>query len=145
MEELLALVKEQVLSSVAGKFNVPANEQSQINDGLADSVIEGLKQLTGNGSNIGELLSSLSGNNSSVTNQIAQAAIDYFGSNIATKLNLSPEIVNTAKSVLPIVVNQLVQQISSGKGLDFGTLLGSLSGGDTLKNMAGGLLGGLFK
>ncbi|MBQ4161603.1 MAG: hypothetical protein IJD84_01735, partial [Parabacteroides sp.] len=68
MEELLALVKEQVLSSVAGKFNVPANEQSQINDGLADSVIEGLKQLTGNGSNIGELLSSLSGNNSSVTN-----------------------------------------------------------------------------
>ncbi|MBR2497684.1 MAG: hypothetical protein IKB63_04975, partial [Parabacteroides sp.] len=70
---------------------------------------------------------------------------DYFGSNIATKLNLSPEIVNTAKSVLPIVVNQLVQQISSGKGLDFGTLLGSLSGGDTLKNVAGGLLGGLFK
>lgn len=149
MSQLLDFIKEQAAEAVSGKLSIPEELKEKVLGGVSDSIFESLKQTAGKEGGLEQITSLFNGQGSAESSPIATLAGKLFSGSIAEKLNLPPAISNVVTPLIPVVINKLTEAVSSGKGLDLGSILSAFgsnsSTGDLLKDAAGSLLGKLFK
>jgi hypothetical protein len=153
LDNILDLVKGQVLPAITGNANIPENQKNAVVETTASSLLEGLKdQLIPD--NLNEVVNMFSGN--SPLSHFGNAAMvqgiqSTVTSALTSKLGLNSGIASTiAGVVVPAVMKMFTNKVADENepGFNVQSLIEALTGGKSNgKSSGGGLLdmiGGLF-
>lgn len=157
LDNILDLVKDQVVKSISDKVDIPADKQQETVETAASSILDGFKSQITPG-NISEIMGLFGGGNSagSLGNSvIAQGVQSTVVSALTSKVGLNKGLATTiAGIVVPAVMSMFSKKVSDDNepGFDIGSLIGAFTGGgnnssskssDTLGSVIN-VLGGLF-
>lgn len=141
IEALKGLVTDQIGQIISEQKEIPAAQKKKATDAATSSFLDVLtKQASGdNSSSLASLLGG--GASGSLQKTIAGAV----SSALTSKVNLSKSVADSVAGIIVSTVISYLNKESKGGGLDLGSLLGSLAGGNSkgggLMDMVGGLLG----
>ena len=144
MSFLTDLIKEKASEVLADKISIPGSIQEEVLGGVADSIFGSVKQTAGKEGGLDQLIELFTGRQAASSSPVAQLASNIFGTDIAKKLGLSPAIVNAIVPMIPVII----EKFTSSEKIDINDLISEATASgvaDKLKDVAGGLLGGLFK
>lgn len=149
--DLTNLVQSALPQLLEGKLNLSADETSKVAGGLSDSLVGGLKEFAGQEGGLQKIMALVGGEGSEQVAGISSAVSSFFETNVADKLGLSADTTSQLKAQIPALIDTLMKQVKNGD-LDVSSIIASLTGGkdggnimDTVKDLAGGFLGKLFK
>jgi hypothetical protein len=141
MSQITDLILKQVQASASG-----SNLNSNVLDGLTDSIFGSVKEKAQSASGIEQLTSLFTGKTSAESSPVTSLATQIFTKNIVGKLGLDANTAKIATSLLPTIIGKLT---SKDSGLDLTSILSAVgaSAGNSngLLGAATGLLGKLFK
>lgn len=160
-DSILDAVKGQVISTIAEKTGIGADQAAQAVPLAGESITEGITgALTGG--NVGGILDMLKGATGGgggglLENVVYKGIAGNFISKATSSLGLSEGVAGTISSLaLPMIMNKIggaaqaegdtddidEGSVMSALGLDAGSLLSGLTGGGGVAGALGGLLGG---
>lgn len=147
--DLKNLIQSALPELLKGKVDIPQGQDANIFSGITDAVMGGLKSSAKQEGGAANILSLLQGKSSAGSSPVTSAIQNFFASNIAGKLGLGEGLANSIKDALPAVVDGIVKKVGEGN-IDTASLVASLTGNkggimESIKNAAGGLLGGFLK
>lgn len=154
VENILSLVKDQVVKSIAGKVDIPSDKKQQAIDTTASSVLDGLKQQASAG-DITDIISMFSDKSGSslINSWLSKGVESTVVAALTSKVGLNKSTATTlAGVVVPAVLNMFLKKANdnSDSSFDVGSLIGMLTGGsssggssDTVSKVIGAL-GGLL-
>lgn len=137
------LIKEKAVD-VLGGVSLPDNLKEQVLGGVSDSIFNSIKETAGKEEGIDQIIKLFTGRESANSSPITSLAGNFFSSNIAKKLGLSPSIINAIVPMIP----KIIEQFTSSKKIDVNDLISEVTKSgvtDKLKDVTGSILGGLFK
>ncbi len=143
LDNIIGLVKDQVISSVTGgNISIPADKKDQIVETTTNSLMDGLKSnLTLD--NLSSLAGLFGGSGSIASNSITQSIQTSVVSSLCEKVGLSKEMSKTIAAVaIPAVMGMFQSKVNDPKDSSFSidSLIKAFSGGS---GKGGGLLGAL--
>lgn len=161
MDNILDLVKDQVMKTISEKVDIPAEKQQETVETTTSSIVDGFKSQI-SPSNIGEIMSLFGGGGagSLANSAIAKGVQSSVVSALTSKVGLNQGLASTiAGLVVPAVISMLSNKAAdkNDSSFDLGTLLESFTGGGSkdsssssgglggMIDMLGGLLGGKGK
>lgn len=149
---LSTIMKEggsELLSQLAGKFNLDANKGGEVLDVTTDCLQNDLLSEVTSG-NLSGILSLFNGESTGAASSLTDKLTGSLAQNLLNKVGIKNEIaIQVAQFVIPFIVAKISQKKPSG-GFTAGGITDMLKGsiGDTLQNKASDLLkgglGGLF-
>lgn len=148
MSQLVDFIKQQVAEVTSGNRSIPAHLKDKVMGGVSQSIVDSLKQTAGKKGGIEHITSLFTGKTPAASSPVTALAGRLFTSNVVPKLGLSPMVGSAVAALIPVILGTVISKVSSGKGFNLQGILSALGGasiGDKLKNVAGGLLGKLFK
>lgn len=122
MSAITDIILSQVKESAGGKLN------SNVLGSLSDSIFGSVKQSAQSVSGIEELTSLFTGKTDASASPVTALAGKIFKADAVKKLGLDEKTVQLAVALLPTIINALV---SKKNGLDIGSILGAVVGGQT--------------
>lgn len=155
IDNILDLVKDQVVKSISGEVEIPAEKRDQAVETTATSILDGFKSQITPG-NMGEIMNLFGGGGSSASSlgnsMIAKGVESSVVSALTSKVGLNKGIATTiAGLVVPAVMSMFSKKVNDDNepGFDVGSLIEAFTGGKGggVASKAGGLLsmlGGLF-
>ena len=144
MSFLTDLIKEKAGEVLADKISIPEGIQEQVLGGISDSIFGSIKETAGKEGGIDQLIELFTGRQEVASSPVTALASNIFGSDIAKKLGLSPEIVNAIVPMIKVIIKKL----TSSEKIDINDLISEVTTSgltDKLKDAAGSILGGFFK
>ncbi|MCE2894305.1 MAG: DUF937 domain-containing protein [Flammeovirgaceae bacterium] len=164
LDQLIKLVEQNAGKAIVNNSAIPNQHNNAAIQEVASQIFNGL-QLQAKQGNLTQLVGLFQGGGSSLTsNPIISSLITSVASSVASKFGISPQAAQSmASSLLPTVMSQLVTKtndptdssfdlggilktVSGNSGLDVGSLIGQVAGGDGKGALGGlgGMLGGIF-
>ena len=150
---LSTILKEggsELLSQLAGKFNLDSEKSGEVLNVATESVQNDLLAEVTSG-NLSGILSLFNGESSSTAGLLSEKITGSLAQNLLNKVGIKNEIaIKVAQFVIPFIVEKISQKKPSG-GFTSGGVTDLITGslGDQLQNKAADLLkgglGGLFK
>lgn len=122
MSAITDIILSQVKESAGGKLN------SNVLGSLSDSIFGSVKQSAQSVSGIEDLTSLFTGKTDASASSVTALAGKIFKADAVKKLGLDEKTVQLAVALLPTIINALV---SKKNGLDIGSILGAVVGGQT--------------
>lgn len=122
MSAITDIILSQVKESAGGKLD------SNVLGGLSDSIFGSVLQNAQSASGIEALTALFTGKTDAASSPVTALAGKLFKSDAVKKLGLDSKTVDIAVALLPTIISALV---SKKNGLDMGSILGSLVGGQT--------------
>lgn len=122
MSAITDIILSQVKESAGGKLN------SNVLGSLSDSIFGSVKQSAQSVSGIEDLTQLFTGKVDAAKSPVTALAGKLFKSDAVKKLGLDSKTADIAIALLPTIISALV---SKKNGLDMGSILGSLVGGQT--------------
>lgn len=144
MSIITDLIKEKASEVLGGNISIPENLKEPILGGISDSIFGSIKETATKEGGIDQLIELFTGRQEVASSPVTNLASSLFGTEITSKLGLSPAIV---KAVLPLIP-KIIEQFTSSKKIDINDLISEVTSSgmaDKLKDAAGSILGGLFK
>lgn len=144
MSIITDLIKEKASEVLGGNISIPENLKEPILGGISDSIFESIKETATKEGGIDQLIELFTGRQEVASSPVTNLASSLFGTEITSKLGLSPAIV---KAVLPLIP-KIIEQFTSSKKIDINDLISEVTSSgmaDKLKDAAGSILGGFFK
>ena len=144
MSIITDLIKEKASEVLGGNISIPENLKEPILGGISDSIFGSIKETATKEGGIDQLLELFTGRQEVASSPVTNLASSLFGTEITSKLGLSPAIV---KAVLPLIP-KIIEQFTSSKKIDINDLISEVTSSgmaDKLKDAAGSILGGFFK
>lgn len=155
LENIIQLVKDQVLPVINNNADIPENKKNDAIETTTNSILEGIKkQLMPDG--ISDISNMFSNSESSPINNFGNTEMikgveSTVSSALSDKIGLNAQISTAiASAIVPIVINMLKQGASKDgeSSFDISSLIGMLTGNNNQnKEKDGGILGklgGLF-
>lgn len=140
IEALKGLVTEQIGKVISEQKEIPTAEKKKATEAATSSFLDVLsKQVSGD--NASALTSLLKGGASS---SLQKSIVSAVSSALSSKVNLSKGVADSVAGVIVSTVMSLLNKESKGGGLDLGSLLGGLTGGDSKGGGLMDVVGGLF-
>lgn len=133
MSQITDLILKQVQASASG-----SNLNSNVLDGLTDSIFGSVKEKAQSASGIEQLTSLFTGKTSAESSPVTSLATQLFTKNIVSKLGLDANTTKIATSLLPTIIGKLT---SKNSGLDLTSILTSLGASAASSSSKGDLLG----
>lgn len=138
----------QLVTSAAGKVEIPANLKDQVLGGLSSSILGSLTQTASKAGGLDEIKNLLTGKADAATSGITALAGNLFDKNVLSKLNLG-SLAPVLAGLIPGIMGKLSGFIKDQDGdgdVDLNDILLSLKGGSGagLLGAATSILGGLF-
>lgn len=150
MDNILNLVKDQVMKTISEKVDVPAEKQQETVETTTSSIVDGFKDQITPG-NIGEIMSLFGGGGSSAgslaNSAIATGVQSSVVSALTSKVGLNQGLATTiAGIVVPAVISMLTQKAAdkNDSSFDMGSLLEAFTGGKKDSNSSSGGMGGVI-
>lgn len=150
MDNILNLVKDQVMKTISEKVEIPAEKHQETVETTTSSLIDGFKEQITPG-NMGELISlfgSSTGSADSIAGStMAKGVQSTVVSALTSKVGLNQGLATTiAGLVVPAVIKMLTQKASdsSDSSFDMGSLLDAFTGGNKDGNASSGGMGGVI-
>ena len=143
MSFITDLIKEKA-GDILGNVSLPDNLKEQVVGGVSDSIFGSIKETATKEGGIDQLIELFTGRQEVASSPVTNLASSLFGTEITSKLGLSPAIV---KAVLPLIP-KIIEQFTSSKKIDINDLISEVTSSgmaDKLKDAAGSILGGFFK
>lgn len=144
MSIITDLIKEKASEVLGGNISIPENLKEPILGGISDSIFGSIKETATKEGGIDQLIELFTGRQEVASSPVTNLASSLFGTEITSKLGLSPAIV---KAVLPLIP-KIIEQFTSSKKIDINDLISEVTSSgvaDKLKDAAGSILGGFFK
>lgn len=144
MSIITDLIKEKASEVLGGNISIPENLKEPILGGISDSIFGSIKETATKEGGINQLIELFTGRQEVASSPVTNLASSLFGTEITSKLGLSPAIV---KAVLPLIP-KIIEQFTSSKKIDINDLISEVTSSgmaDKLKDAAGSILGGFFK
>ncbi len=153
LDNILELVKDQVLPAIAGNNEIPAEKKDAAVETTTSSILEGLKdQLIPD--NLTEVMN-MFGGNSPVSNfgnsAMIQGVQSTVSSALTNKVGLNSTLATTiAATVVPAVISLFTKKVGDDNepGFNIESLIAAITGGKGGNSQSGGgildMLGGLF-
>ena len=144
MSIITDLIKEKASEVLGGNISIPENLKEPILGGISDSIFGSIKETATKEGGIDQLIELFTGRQEVASSPVTNLASSLFGTEITSKLGLSPAIV---KAVLPLIP-KIIEQFTSSKNIDINDLISEVTSSgmaDKLKDAAGSILGGFFK
>lgn len=144
MSIITDLIKEKASEVLGGNISIPENLKEPILGGISDSIFGSIKETATKEGGIDQLIELFTGRQEVASSPVTNLASNLFGTEITSKLGLSPAIV---KAVLPLIP-KIIEQFTSSKKIDINDLISEVTSSgmaDKLKDAAGSILGGFFK
>ena len=132
----------QQVKSAAGGVQIPSNVQSQVLNGLSNSVLGSLTQTVDKPGGVDVITSLLKGKTNAATSPVTKLAGNLFKTNILKNLNLGTSTNNSLLALIPTVMGSLSKVITDRDGdgdVDLNDIILTLKG--TGNNTSGGVLG----
>ena len=132
----------QQVKSAAGGVQIPSNVQSQVLNGLSNSVLGSLTQTVAKPGGVDVITSLLKGKTNAATSPVTKLAGNLFKTNILKNLNLGTSTNNSLLALIPTVMGSLSKVITDRDGdgdVDLNDIILTLKG--TGNNTGGGVLG----
>ncbi len=152
LDNILDLVKDQVVKSISGNVEIPADKQEQAVDTTASSIIDGFKSQITPG-NMGEIMNLFGGGNSGAgspgNSTIAQGVQSTVVSALTSKVGLNQGLATTiAGIVVPAVMGMFSKKVNDDNepGFNIGSLIDTFTGGGNNSGGSGkssGMLGSI--
>lgn len=138
----------QLVTSAAGKVEIPANLKDQVLGGLSSSILGSLTQTASKAGGLDEIKNLLTGKADAATSGITALAGNLFDKNVLSKLNLG-SLAPVLAGLIPGIMGKLSGFLKDQDGdgdVDLNDILLSLKGGSGagLLGAATSILGGLF-
>lgn len=138
----------QLVTSAAGKVEIPANLKDQVLGGLSSSILGSLTQTASKAGGLDEIKNLLTGKADAATSGITALAGNLFNKNVLSKLNLG-SLAPVLAGLIPGIMGKLSGFLKDQDGdgdVDLNDILLSLKGGSGagLLGAATSILGGLF-
>lgn len=138
----------QLVTSAAGKVEIPANLKDQVLGGLSSSILGSLTQTASKAGGLDEIKNLLTGKADAATSGITALAGNLFNKNVLSKLNLG-SLAPVLAGLIPGIMGKLSGFLKDQDGdgdVDLNDILLSLKGGAGagLLGAATSILGGLF-
>ena len=140
----------QLVTSAAGKVEIPANLKDQVLGGLSSSILGSLTQTASKAGGLDEIKNLLTGKADAATSGITALAGNLFNKNVLSKLNLG-SLAPVLAGLIPGIMTKLSGLIKDQDGdgdVDLNDILLTLKGGSGagggLLGAATSILGGLF-
>jgi len=144
MSIITDLIKEKASEVLGGNISIPENLKEPILGGISDSIFGSIKETATKEGGIDQLIELFTGRQEVASSPVTNLASSLFGTEITSKLGLSPAIV---KAILPLIP-KIIEQFTSSKKIDINDLISEVTSSgmaDKLKDAAGSILGGFFK
>lgn len=144
MSIITDLIKEKASEVLGGNISIPENLKEPILGGISESIFGSIKETATKEGGIDQLIELFTGRQEVTSSPVTNLASNLFGTEITSKLGLSPAIV---KAVLPLIP-KIIEQFTSSKKIDINDLISEVTSSgvaDKLKDAAGSILGGFFK
>lgn len=144
MSIITDLIKEKASEVLGANISIPENLKEPILSGISDSIFGSIKETATKEGGIDQLIELFTGRQEVASSPVTNLASSLFGTEITSKLGLSPAIV---KAVLPLIP-KIIEQFTSSKKIDINDLISEVTSSgvaDKLKDAAGSILGGFFK
>lgn len=144
MSIITDLIKEKASEVLGGNISIPENLKEPILGGISDSIFGSIKETATKEGGIDQLIELFTERQEVASSPVTNLASSLFGTEITSKLGLSPAIV---KAVLPLIP-KIIEQFTSSKKIDINDLISEVTSSgmaDKLKDAAGSILGGFFK
>lgn len=138
------LIKEKASEVLGANISIPENLKEPILSGISDSIFGSIKETATKEGGIDQLIELFTGRQEVASSPVTNLASSLFGTEITSKLGLSPAIV---KAVLPLIP-KIIEQFTSSKKIDINDLISEVTSSgvaDKLKDAADSILGGFFK
>ena len=132
---------QQVKSAVGG-VQIPSNAQSQILNGMSNSVLGSLTQTVAKPGGVDAISALLTGKSNAATSPVTKLAGNLFKTNVLKNLNLGTSTNNSLLALIPAVMSKLSTVIRDRDGygdVDLNDIILSLKG--TGNNTGAGVLG----
>ncbi len=132
---------QQVKSAVGG-VQIPSNAQSQILNGMSNSVLGSLTQTVAKPGGVDTISALLTGKSNAATSPVTKLAGNLFKTNVLKNLNLGTSTNNSLLALIPAVMSKLSTVIRDRDGdgdVDLNDIILSLKG--TGNNTGAGVLG----
>lgn len=149
IDNILDLVKDQVVKSISSQVDIPADKQEQTVETAASSILDGFKSQISPG-NIGEIMNLFGGGGGSssfASSAIAQGVQSTVVSALTSKVGLNKGLATTiAGLVVPAVMSMFSKKVndSNEPGFDVGSLIDTFTGGSGGSKSSGGTLGSVI-
>lgn len=159
LDQLIKLVEQNAGSAIVQNKAIPDQHNQAAIQTVAEQIFNGLKTQASQG-NVQQLASMFQGGAAKAgSNPIVNQLVSSVAGTVAKKFGVSQQAAESmAKTLLPTVMNQLVQKtndpkddsidlggimksVTGNSGFDVSSMLGGKSGGGGLGNMLGGMLG----
>jgi hypothetical protein len=159
LDQLIKLVEQNAGSAIVQNKAIPDQHNQAAIKTVAEQIFNGLKSQASSG-NVQQLTSMFQGEASKAgNNPIVNQLVSSVAGTVAKKFGVSQQAAESmAKTLLPTVMNQLVQKtndpkddsfdlggimksVTGNSALDGNNMLGGKSGGGGLGNMLGGMFG----
>ena len=141
MASISDLIMQQVKSAVGG-VQIPSNAQSQILNGMSNSVLGSLTQTVAKPGGVDAISALLTGKSNAATSPVTKLAGNLFKTNVLKNLNLGTSTNNSLLALIPAVMSKLSTVIRDRDGdgdVDLNDIILSLKG--TGNNTGAGVLG----
>lgn len=141
MASISDLIMQQVKSAVGG-VQIPSNAQSQILNGMSNSVLGSLTQTVAKPGGVDTISALLTGKSNAATSPVTKLAGNLFKTNVLKNLNLGTSTNNSLLALIPAVMSKLSTVIRDRDGdgdVDLNDIILSLKG--TGNNTGAGVLG----
>jgi uncharacterized protein YidB (DUF937 family) len=139
LENIIGLVKDQVLNTVSGNANIPEDKKDSVVETTTSAVLSGLKDHF-TPDNL-SAITSLFGGGSGAGNNISSSLQTTVVSALSEKVGLNKDLANSiASSVIPAIMGLLSNKSNdpNDSGFSVESIIGALSG-----KGGGGILGAL--
>ena len=141
MASISDLIMQQVKSAVGG-VQIPSNAQSQILNGMSNSVLGSLTPTVAKPGGVDAISALLTGKSNAATSPVTKLAGNLFKTNVLKNLNLGTSTNNSLLALIPAVMSKLSTVIRDRDGdgdVDLNDIILSLKG--TGNNTGAGVLG----
>lgn len=115
MASISDLIMQQVKSAVGG-VQIPSNAQSQILNGMSNSVLGSLTQTVSKPGGVDAISALLTGKSNAATSPVTKLAGNLFKTNVLKNLNLGTSTNNSLMGLIPLVMGKLSNVIRDRDG-----------------------------
>jgi hypothetical protein len=158
LDQLIKLVEQNAGKDIVQNKAIPDQHNQAAIQAVAEQIFSGLKSQASAG-NVQQIAGMFQGGKASASNPVVNQLIASVAGSVAKKFGVSSQAATSmAQSLLPTVMNQLVQKtndpkdnsfdlggimksVTGNNSFDVSSLLGGKSGGGGLGDMLGGMFG----